>query len=72
MGGAAGSGTENRPDTKRVVPPSVKNGSPVQGRVVAPPTRPEVVKRVAGKPVAARRIFAPEQNPNDDESDATR
>ncbi len=72
MAGAGGSGGESKPDTKRVVAPSVKNGSPVQGRVVAPPTAPEVVKRVAGKPVAARRILALEQNPDDDEGDATR
>jgi hypothetical protein len=72
MAGAAGSGSENKPDTKRVVAPSVKNGSPVQGRVVAPPTTPEVVKRVAGKPVAARRIFAPDREPNDDGDKTTR
>jgi hypothetical protein len=47
----------------------VKNGAPVQGRIVAPPTAPEVVKRVAGKPVASRRILAPDQKPDDDEDD---
>jgi hypothetical protein len=70
MAGAGGSGSDSKPDTKRVVAPSVKNGAPVQGRIVAPPSAPEVVKRVAGKPVAARRILAPDQNPDDDESDA--
>lgn len=68
MAGAGGQG-ENKTDTKRIVAPSVKNGAPVQGRVVAPPSTPEVVKRVAGKPVASRRILAPDQNP-DDQDDA--
>jgi hypothetical protein len=70
MAGAGGSGSESKPDTKRIVAPTVKNGAPVQGRVVAPPSAPEVVKRVAGKPVAARRILAPEQSPDDDEGGA--
>jgi hypothetical protein len=70
MAGAGGSGSDSKTETKRVVAPSVKNGAPVQGRIVAPPTAPEVVKRVAGKPVAARRILAPDQNPNNDEGDA--
>jgi len=65
MGGAGGSGGDSKTDTKRVVPPSVKNGAPVQGRIVAPPTAAEVVKRVAGKPVASRRILAPDQKPED-------
>ena len=68
--GAAGSGSDGKPDTKRVVAPTVKNGAPVQGRIVAPPTTPEVVKRVAGKPVASRRILSPDQKPDDDEGDA--
>ena len=67
MGGAGGSGGDSKTDTKRVVPPSVKNGAPVQGRIVAPPTAAEVVKRVAGKPVASRRILAPDQKPEDDD-----
>ena len=69
MAGAGGAGSESKTETKRVVTPSVKNGAPVQGRIVAPPTTPEVVKRVAGKPVATRRILAPEQKPADDEDD---
>jgi hypothetical protein len=71
MAGAGGSGGDGKTDTKRIVPPSVKNGAPVQGRIVAPPTAPEVVKRVAGKPVAARRILAPDQKPDDDEDEGT-
>jgi hypothetical protein len=67
MAGAGGAGSDTKPETKRVVTPSVKNGAPVQGRIVAPPAAPEVVKRVAGKPVASRRILAPDQKPDDDE-----
>jgi len=67
MGGAGGSGGDSKADTKRVVPPSVKNGGPVQGRMVAPLTAAEVVKRVQGKPVASRRILAPDQKPEDDD-----
>jgi hypothetical protein len=66
MGGAGSQGGDGKTDTKRVVAPSVKNGAPVQGRIVAPPTSAEVVKRVAGKPVASRRILAPDQDPDDD------
>lgn len=71
MAGAGGMGSDSKTETKRVVPPSVKNGAPVQGRIVAPPTTPEVVKRVAGKPVASRRILAPDQKPADDEDEST-
>jgi hypothetical protein len=67
MGAAGGAGGDSKTDTKRVVPPSVKNGAPVQGRIVAPPTAAEVVKRVQGKPVASRRILAPDQKPEDDD-----
>lgn len=67
MGGAGGQGGDSKTDTKRVVAPSVRNGAPVQGRIVAPPTSAEVVKRVAGKPVASRRILAPDQDPGDDQ-----
>lgn len=69
MAGAGGAGGDGKTETKRIVTPSVKNGAPVQGRIVAPPTAPEVVKRVAGKPVASRRILAPDQKPDDDEDD---
>jgi hypothetical protein len=72
--GAGGSGGDNKAETKRVVPPSVKNGAPVQGRITAPQTAPEVVKRVAGKPIASRRILAPDNKPegSDDEIDPNR
>jgi hypothetical protein len=65
MHGAGGPGSDAKADIKRVVTPSVKNGAPVQGRIVAPPTAAEVVKRVQGKPVAARRVLAPDQKPDD-------
>ncbi|MGH3522275.1 MAG: hypothetical protein ACRDU4_05475 [Mycobacterium sp.] len=71
MGGGA-TGNDAKADTKRVVAPSVKNGAPVQGRITAPPAKPEVVKRVQGKPVAARRILAPDQKPDDDAGDPER
>lgn len=66
MQGPGGTGKDAKADTKRVVPPSVKNGAPIQGRIVAPPTAAEVVKRVEGQPVASRRIVMSDEKPNDD------
>ncbi|MCV7257588.1 hypothetical protein [Mycobacterium shimoidei] len=48
-----GSPSEPKPDTKRVVAPSVRNGAPVQGRITAAP--PEASKRLSGKPIAVKR-----------------
>ncbi|MFN8032760.1 MAG: hypothetical protein U0Q47_05575 [Mycobacterium sp.] len=60
MHGAAGSDKDAKADTKRVSIPTVKNGAPVQGRITAPPpSPPQVVKRVDGKPVTTRRIIVP-------------
>lgn len=71
--GGAGASSTDKPDTKRVVPPSVKNGAPVQGRITTPQTAPEVVKRIAGKPVASRRILTPDDKRDDeDEIDRNR
>lgn len=59
--GAPGAGTANpdpKTDTKRIVAPPVRNGTPVQGRISAPPRLPEVTKRVDGRPVSTRRILA--------------
>jgi hypothetical protein len=67
MHGGGGAGSDAKPDTKRVVPPTVKNGAPVQGRITTPPPSPEVTKRVDGKPVASRRILLPEQKRDDDD-----
>ena len=64
---AGATGADGKPDTKRIVAPTVKNGAPVQGRITVPPPLPEVVKRVEGKPVASRRIVLP-----DDEVDTSR
>jgi hypothetical protein len=61
-----GSATDAKTDTKRIVGPSVKNGSPVQGRVTPPPVVPEVVKRVRGNPVPARRMLDLDHKPDDD------
>jgi hypothetical protein len=74
MGGAGAGGSEGKAETKRVVPPSVTNGAPVQGRITAPQTAPEVVKRVAGKPIASRRILSPDdqRGKDDDEIDRNR
>ena len=60
LAGAPGAGNDGKADTKRVVPPSIRNGAPVQGRITNPLRPPEVVKRVEGKPVATRRILAPD------------
>src|SRR5262249_172964 len=59
---AGGTGSDGKPDTKRIVAPTVKNGAPVQGRITVPPPSPEVVKRIEGKPVASRRIVLPERD----------
>jgi hypothetical protein len=65
MNGAVPS-NDSKPDTKRVLVPSVKNGAPVQGRITTPPPTPEVIKRVDGKPVATRRILLPDHKRDDD------
>jgi hypothetical protein len=72
MHGAGGAGKDDKPDTKRVVAPTVKNGAPVQGRITASPPGPDVVKRVEGKPVSSRRIILPDQKRDDDDKDANR
>ena len=71
MHGAAGAGSDAKPDTKRVVAPAVKNGAPVQGRITTPPPTPEVTKRGEGKPIASRRILLPDHK-REDESDSSR
>lgn len=72
MHGAGGGSKDEKPDTKRIVAPSVKNGAPVQGRITTPPPVPEVVKRVEGKPVASRRIILPDQKRDEEDKDANR
>ncbi|WP_420715884.1 hypothetical protein [Mycobacterium sp. 663a-19] len=71
MHGAAGTGNDSKPDTKRIVAPSVKNGAPVQGRITTPPPTPEVTKRIEGKPIASRRILLPEHK-RDEDPDSSR
>ncbi len=71
-GGAAAGGNDSKADTKRVVPPSVKNGAPVQGRITTPQSAPEVVKRVAGKPIASRRILPSDAKAEDEADDVDR
>ena len=53
-GGAVDSNAKN--DTKRVAVPSVRNGSPVQGRISTASSLPVVTTRIDGKPVATRRM----------------
>jgi hypothetical protein len=50
---------DTKADTKRVSVPTVRNGSPVQGRISAPPIAPTVIKKVEGKPVATKHILTP-------------
>lgn len=66
MHGAGAASGESKPDTKRIVGPTVKNGAPVQGRITAPPPLPTVTKKVDGKPVATRRIALPEVKRDDE------
>lgn len=72
MQGGSASANDAKPDTKRIVAPTVKNGAPVQGRIVTPPPLPEVVKRVEGKPIATRRILLPKHTRDDDDGDPSR
>src|SRR6202008_3429036 len=57
MHGAAGTGSDAKSDTKRVVQPAAKKVAQVQGRITTPPPPPEVTKRGEGKPIASRRIL---------------
>ncbi|WP_310767371.1 hypothetical protein [Mycobacterium sp. Z3061] len=66
MHGAGGASSEAKPDTKRIVGPTVKNGAPVQGRITVPPPAPAVTKHVDGKPVATRRIALPDVKRDDE------
>lgn len=72
MHGPGNASNETKPDTKRLVVPSVKNGAPVQGRITTPPPAPEVTKRVEGKPVATRRILLPDDPKRDDDAGSSR
>jgi hypothetical protein len=72
MHGAGGAGSDAKPDTKRIVGPTVKNGAPVQGRITAPPPLPAVVKHVDGKPVATRRIVLPDVKRDDEDAGSGR
>lgn len=61
---------DEKPDTKRVVAPSVKNGAPVQGRLTTP-AAPPVTKLVEGKPVATRRVKTKDDGAKTEESKST-
>lgn len=58
MAGAAGSDKEGKAETKRVSVPPVRNGAPVQGRLIPPPTTPTLTKKVDGQPIVTRRIVS--------------
>jgi hypothetical protein len=66
-GGMHGGGEskDEKPGTKRVAVPSIKNGAPVQGRIATPPTPPTVTKKVDGKTVSSKRIVIPSDRAND-------
>ena len=59
MNPATAGDKDAKTETKRVSVPTVRNGAPIQGRLVPPPAAPTVVKRVDGKPVATKRVVAP-------------
>ena len=60
---AAAGDKDAKTETKRVSVPTVRNGAPVQGRLVPPPAAPTVVTRVEGKPIATKRVVAPAAGP---------
>ncbi|MBY0441397.1 MAG: hypothetical protein K2Q25_04575 [Mycobacteriaceae bacterium] len=68
MHGNGAAGAETKPDAKRVVPPPVRNGAQVQGRITTPPPVPAVTKHIAGKPVTTRRILLPDRKNDDADS----
>jgi hypothetical protein len=72
MHGAGGAGKDEKPDTKRIVAPTVKNGAPVHGRITTPPPGPEVAKRAEGKPIANRRILLPDPKRDDEDAEPRR
>ena len=60
VGAAGATDKEAKTDTKRVSAPPVRNGAPVQGRLIPAPSPPPVTRNSAGKPVATRRITGPD------------
>ena len=60
VGTAASPDKDSKADTKRVSVPPVRNGAPVQGRLIPGASLPPVTRKLQGKPVATRRIVAPE------------
>jgi hypothetical protein len=60
VGAAGATDKEAKTDTKRVSVPPVRNGAPVQGRLIPVPSPPQVTRNSAGKPVATRRITGPD------------
>lgn len=67
VGAAAAADKESKTDTKRVSVPPVRNGAPVQGRLIPGPSLPPVTRQLEGKPVAARRIVTPGRRADGDQ-----
>lgn len=70
VGAAAGADKDAKTETKRVSVPPVRNGAPVQGRLIPGPALPAVTKKMEGRPVTTRRIAAPEGKHDGDRSAA--
>lgn len=67
MGAAAAADKDPKTDTKRVSVPPVRNGAPVQGRLIPVPSLPPATRKLDGKPVTARRIVAPDRRTDGDQ-----
>ena len=65
IGAAATTDRDAKTDTKRVSVPPVRNGAPVQGRLIPGSSMPPVTKKLEGKPVTTRRIAAPDRKTDD-------
>lgn len=65
MSGANTPDKDTKADTRRVSPPQVRNGAPVQGRLTTPPALPPVTKKVDGAPVVTRRVVPPSSKGED-------
>ena len=66
LGAAASADRDSKTDTKRVSVPPVRNGAPVQGRLIPAPAPPPVTRKTAGTPVATRRIITPDSKTEGD------
>lgn len=65
VGANANADKESKTAPKRVSVPPVRNGAPVQGRLIPPPSLPAVTKKGEGIQVAVRRTVRPDDKPQD-------